>query len=300
MGWRDEIAKTLLRGAPMQGPSVAAPAARRTDLPTRAYHGTDVVFPAFENRPVDYMLDRAIGTHVAKDPALSSTFADRWIKPGTAWEGPTVIGSPHVIPLRIPAEDKFLQVVQPRHDVTLPTTPLWRSVMHDEHAVERMTAKAAYQQDPDLLARYLEHARNVPGYEAVPMSRGLAAGETRTLEGQPYNLDRLISNYGGKPYMQPDRELMIDLARKQWEGQGYKGLRYINTSPQEAGARGVKDPTSYIVFNPRDMRSEFARMDPAKAWSSDLMSGVAGAVAFPAIGGLAAQDTYRGVEDGAR
>jgi hypothetical protein len=302
MGWREEIAKTLTRAAP-----AAPPAARRTDLPTQAYHGTNVVFPGFENQaPIPNFLDRALGTHVAKDPALASTFANRWIKkpnPRLDWYLDTKVeGSPHVLPLRIPAEDKFLQAVQPPipRDVEVPGLPEWRRVMMDENAITRMVAGEAYRQNPDMLARYLQQARALPRQEAVPLARDLAAGETRTLEGKPYDLNRFISNYMGTPYNQVDREAMVNLARQQWENQGYKGIRYINTSPSEAGARGVKDPTSYIVFNPANIRSEFARMDPAKAGSADLMSGVAGAVAFPAIGRLAAQDAYEEAPDAAR
>jgi len=200
--------------------------------------------------------------------------------------------SPHVLPLRIPAEDKFLQVVQPEVGLNPKLFPLWQRVMHDEAAVDRMVAGSAYRQDPDLLARYLNQARAIPEREATPMARAMAAGERVPLRDNQFNLDEFIQNYRGVPYNQGDRELMTDLARRQWEGQGYKGLRYINTAPKEAGAPGVKDVTSYIIFNPADIRSEFARMDPAKIGSADLMSGVAGAAALPFMGAYAAQDRY--------
>jgi hypothetical protein len=85
------------------------------------------------------------------------------------------------------------------------------------------------------------------------------------------------------------------LARQDWQKQGYAGLKYINTHPAEAGAPGVKDPVSYIVFDPKHLRSEFAQMDPAMAHSSDLLSGVLPPIAVGGgiMGSLAAGDRYQ-------
>jgi hypothetical protein len=151
MGARDAIAKLLV-------------GAKRTDLPTRAYHGTNKTFEAFENQPVGYMLDRGLGTHVAADPALASSFADRWIKD----KGPDyfsrwtkeVKGEPQILPLRIPAEDKFLPAVQHPYSYRTPEHAPWQAIDHDEYAIERMMSEAAYRKDPDMLARYLVEARS--------------------------------------------------------------------------------------------------------------------------------------------
>jgi hypothetical protein len=276
--------------------------ARRTDLPTRAFHGTNKVFPGFVNQPVDYMIDPALGTHAAADPALASSFADRWIKPATYYNNDySVGGNPHVIPLRIPAEERFLQADQPRYESARPDTPLWKSVLSDQTAIERMAAESAYKQDPDLLARYLQLGRAMWPADAFPMARALASGETREIGGVPHDLKRLISNYGGKPFEKSDRATMVDLARKQWQDQGYAGIRYINTAPMEAGAPGVKDPTSYIIFDPKNIRSEFAQFDPRKIGSTNLLAGVGGAaVATPVMSELMATDRYRGDHGRAR
>jgi hypothetical protein len=294
MGWRENIAKALIN---------TVSGGKRTDLPTKVYHGTNKTFEAFENRPVDYMLDRGLGTHVAKDPALASTFADRWIKD----KGPDyfsrwtkeVKGEPQVYPLRVPGEEKFLQLDQPRRGSLIEGEPAWRGIMHDEHAVERAMADAAYRKDPEMLTRYLVEARAMKPDDAAAISRALVAGERPMIEGRPSNLQEFLANFGGKPYNDADRQRMTDLARQHWEDQGYAGLRYINTSPTEAGAKGVADPTSYIVFNPASIRSEYAAMSPAAAFDPHLLGSVAaGAVGTGAAvanwppGEVAATDKY--------
>ena len=51
---------------------------------------------------------------------------------------------------------------------------------------------------------------------------------------------------------------MARIARQSWQNQGYKGLRYTNTSPMETMPEaGVKVPTSYVVFDPKDAAPRF-------------------------------------------
>lgn len=275
MSWRDLIAKAI------------------TDLVTPAYHGTNKTFSAFKAQPVDWMLDRGLGTHVAKDPALASSFAERWMKPAqTIWQQDTMKGEPQIYPLMIPHESRFKQLPQPLvRDNWIDDVPQWKKVMHDEWAVERAMADAAYRRDPDMLERYLREARQYDPAVAQSSARTMAEGGTaRTPEGD-YDLPRFLGNYGGRPYNDADRALMTETARKAWQDEGYAGLRYINTSPNEAGAKGVTDPTSYIVFDPKDIRSRFAAFDPAQRNSSELLAGLAAVSALP-IGALAAQDAF--------
>jgi hypothetical protein len=271
VGLRDSVANMLARAA-------RESYTPRTDLPTRAYHGTGAVFPEFkyeaELNQIDplFAIDRALGPHAARDPAIASHFADRHIKLGMPFGE-----QPHVIPLRIPAEEKFLQVEQPilkaRENI-----PLWQRVANDEQSVEKMAARQAYSRDPDLLTRYVQNRTGATLADARSRAMALLEGESVKVGQKKRTLDEVIDQYGGRPYSPNDRLTMANIARKAWQDQGYEGLRYINTAPWEAGAPGVKDPTatSYIIFDPRNMRSEFAKFDPKMAWSRDLMSGLAG------------------------
>jgi hypothetical protein len=306
--------QAMARQAPAVERALAQGEPVRTDLPTPAYHGTRAVFPEFkyltELNPDEGIttIDAALGPHAAKDPAIASSFvktvADFSDDPGyIAWAKAAGVKvpeqKPHIIPLRIPAEEKFLQAEQPlfggyaQRSPLDEHIPLWQRVASDAHLIARMAAKEAYTREPDLLTRYLQEARNRPAAEALSEARALAAGERVSLHGsEPKTLDEFLKGYGGVPQNDPDRKAMVDIARKAWQDKGYEGIRYINTAPGEAGAPGVKDPTAtgYIIFDPRKMRSEFARFDPRMMHSRDLMTGVAGA---GVMGGLAAQDQYR-------
>jgi hypothetical protein len=197
-----------------------------------------------------------------------------------------------VVPAVIPHESKFLEVPQPRYDWAKPDTPAWQAAQTDARAVEIMAAKVAYRRDPALLARYISESRNVPLDEAARHADAMAAGKSAAIHGRDYDLSRFLDNYGGQPYNDADRKVLADTARQAWQEQGYAGLKYVNTAPLEMSF-GAKDPTSYIVFNPKDIRSQFARFDPAKADSSNLLSSVAGMAAVPAgIGALVDQSSY--------
>jgi hypothetical protein len=298
MGARDAIAKLLVG------------AAKRTDLPTDAYHGTRRVFDAFKQWPVKeaYTIDRALGTHVAKDPALSSSaFADTGLHPADynkmtveAYENINEV--PHVIPVKIPAESRFLQadqpIVRPQRNIVNPITgnavvdvndPLWRRVRTDTSAIENMAGYEAYTRDPDLLKAALERGRNMPSDEARAVSRALVAGEKATISGAEQDLPYFLRNYGA-PVGDDIKQHVTDTARKSWEGKGYAGIRYINTAPMEAGAAGVTDPTSYLVFSPSNIRSRFAQFggDPESLVSPNLLRGAA----FAPVGAGVMGETY--------
>ncbi len=281
MSWRDRVAKMLAQGVPV-----------RTDLPTPAYHGSNTGFSRFMRTPVDDVnLDRGLGIHAAKDPALASSFADR------AMTKMSDEVAPQVYPIAIPGEDKFLQVRQPiMPNYTRNTElPMWQRVAMDERAIERMMAESAFRQDQDVFARYLVEARAMKPRTAERAASEMVKGGTVPMEGANYNLDRFIKNFGGRPYNYQDRKAVTELSRQDWEDQGYKGLRYINTSPTEAGAKGVVDPTSYVVFDPANIRSQFAKFGttPRSLSTNDLLAGVAGMAAVPAgIGALVDQSTY--------
>jgi hypothetical protein len=281
MSWRARIAKALAAGQPV-----------RTDLSTPGYHGTGNVFIGFENQPISktHMIDTALGTHVGKDPLLASGFADRFINQTPRSPADYQVRmekTPNVIPLAIPGEDKFLQAVQPRYEGREKAKPEWRHVLTDQRAIEIMAAQKAYQQNPELLERYLMEARMQPAKEAIGNARAMVRGDRVPMEGREYNLEELTRNFGGMPYNAADKQAMVDTARDAWSKEGYKGIRYINTAPLEAGAFGVKDPTSYVVFDPKNIRSQFAKFDPAKMDSNDLLAGIAGATAVPVGMGVA-------------
>jgi len=276
MSWRDRIAKIIASGG-------------RSDLPPPAYHATKENFSAFRHTPDTYTtVDRSLGPHFAKDPALSNSFVMKYLN------GPTneAVEGGRVIPAVIPHESKFLDVPQPRYQWATADTPAWKAAQTDQRAIEIAASKLAYQRDPALLGRYLAESRRLPPDEAARLGAEMSQGKTVRIQDRDYDLDSFLNNFGGQPYNDADRKALVDAARSAWQDQGYAGLRYINTSPQEM-AFGAKDPTSYVVFDPKNVRSRFAKFDPANVSSGDLLGSVAALSTVPiGIGAFTAQDSY--------
>jgi hypothetical protein len=290
MGWRERIIKTL----------VDATTGKRLDLPTDAYHGSrNFRGQEFKTFPVDQSgtIDRSLGPHFAKDPALSSEgFAglpydyNKWL---------TDPDKSQVLPVRLPPEEAFLKAIQKDHFPQDDYMPLWKRLQTDTNAIETMAAHEAYKAEPDFLQYTLEKTRKIPKDEARALSRAFVQGESARLPGDEKirSLHDTISNYNLLPHGDDNKQRVVDLARDAWKGQGYAGIKYINTAPLEAGAHGVKDPTSYIVFDPKDIRSRFANMagDPASLASRDLLRGaVAAPIGLGGMGSLFDESKYEG------
>jgi hypothetical protein len=200
----------------------------------RAYHGTKTPgFDKFKKPDEDYMIDRMLGTHVAKDPEIANTFTGKSeFSFGRKVEG----AAGGVYPVTIPHDAKFLNA-----------DPVKGAF--DQTKIERMVMKTAFEKDPELLARYLEDARAVPKEDAVKLANDMVAGKKVTLptDGPDYDLDRFISNFGGKPYRVADRAKAVEIFKKDAQDNGYAGIKYTNTSPGETA--NAKDKTSYIIFD---------------------------------------------------
>ena len=56
--------------------------------------------------------------------------------------------------------------------------------------------------------------------------------------------------------------------------EGFDSIKYLNRHENNL-IRSQGDPYSYIILDPKDLRSPNAKFDPAKAGSADLLSGIA-------------------------
>lgn len=239
------------------------------------YHGTRT--PTFERFRVGSedgnfsTIDRELGVHVAKDPRISDTFISSDIAPSKGG----------MYPLRIPEDSKFLEVPQgtakgswkvtgtegveyfpnkAAAQAAIDANPVLKErgvepkrtphheLEFDSSAVERLVMEHVYKKDPEMLARYLEQARRVPPKEAKEAAEYLSQGYMADWGEGAYNLSNFIRNFAGRPYNKADQVAAVDMFRKDMQAQGYEGLKYINTAPDET--RNAKDATSYIVFDP--------------------------------------------------
>lgn len=211
-----------------------------------AFHGTTKTFDKFHaGDPTEFMLDRALGPHFAKDPEIANSFVIDRINGRDV--GPKEGG--RIIPVVLPSDEHFIQPDQPRFDWAKdnPSLKDYEARPSDQNVIEHMIAREGYQKDPALLERYLEQARAMPADKAVEVARDLVAGKTADIDGGS-TLDRFLNNYGGRPYNDADRARIVELGKQALIDKGYAGIKYINTSPMENAT--ATNPTSYIVFNP--------------------------------------------------
>ena len=215
-----------------------------------AFHGTVHAFTKFNSGdPTEFMIDRALGPHFARDPEIANSFVINRVNGSDvdAKEGG------RIIPVVLPPDEKFIQPDQPKFDWAKdnPNLKEWEARPSDQNVIEKMVAKEGYMKDPALLARYIEQSRAMPADKATQIARDLVAGKaayTETSNGKPMDLGRFLENFGGRPYNDADRQRLVELGKQALVDKGYAGIKYINTSPMENAT--AKDPTSYIVFNP--------------------------------------------------
>ncbi len=224
-----------------------------------AFHGTTKSFEKFSRgNPTEFMLDRALGPHFAKDPEIANSFVIERVNGRDV--GPKEGG--RIIPVVLPSDEHFLQTEQPRFDwakdnPNLDKTPgsatgerlkEYEARPSDQSVIEQMVGEEGFKKDPAILERYLEQARNIPADEAPKIAAALTSGKTAFVDGKDRDLHSFVQNVGARPYNDADRARLVELARQSWEDKGYAGIKYINTSPMENAT--ATNPASYIVFNP--------------------------------------------------
>ena len=194
------------------------------------------------------MLDRMLGVHVAADPEIANRFVTNRVN----GRDESAKNGGRILALQLDAS-KFVQVPQE----TYPSG----SLQSDQDAVEKEVAERGFKADPSILARYLVEARGEKKDDATRLAQDLVNGKTVKLriENKPTDLAKFLRNYGGKPYNSADRQLIVDLARKSWQDEGWQGLKYVNTAPDEIA--GVENKECYIVFDPKMLKSGFVKAD---------------------------------------
>jgi hypothetical protein len=192
---------------------------------------------------------------------VSNTFTEGYGRPGEYQTGG------HVIPVRIPDEAEMLRVAQRRYPET-------GALETDSRAIANAANVEAWKQRPTLLQSWLTKQHAMSPADVTRVADDLLAGRSVPIRegGDAATLMQHLQNYGSS--VGADVHTVADLARKAWQDQGYKGLIYENTAPDEI--RHALDRTSYIVFDPAHVRSRFAAFDPANIGRAGLMGSLAG------------------------
>jgi hypothetical protein len=239
--------------------------------PQTVYHGSkEAGFSEFKlpDAAKEFMMDRLVGVHVAKDPELAVHFTEKessgeWGAPKEQYKGGVYI-------LEIPPPEKFHEVEQkllPYVESGTPKTP--KNVETDQTVIGNMAYQSAFRQDPAIFQRYLEGRWRLKPEEALAAATDILAGKPHSLslvrQGKPIvgledytKADGVLSINGSAPQQIADRASSRELFVNEMKGKGYAGLKYLNTSPMETA--GVKDPTSFVVFDPKDIKFKYHKL----------------------------------------
>ncbi len=206
-----------------------------------AYHGTVHNFSQFMVPKENYMLDRELGIHLAKDPNIAHSFIE--LRTNGRLDGYKDNG--RIIKGTIPEDHEFYEIPQPMYPHAVDTDwPLSKKVKTDQAAIETEIAVHGFANNHDLLVKHLKTARGMDESEAQNTALHINSNQTEAR--------KFFNNYGGRPFDQKDRGILVKAAIKKWQSLGYKGVRYINTSPMET--MNATDFTSYVVFDPNDIK----------------------------------------------
>lgn len=243
--------------------------ARQLGYKTDAYHGTQspVDFTEFSSGPVyDEMgelrvggsgqdLTAYMGPHFAKEPSVANKFAEN---KGATWLESRYVDQPKPRVLPVKLRGRFKTGVS---DADLQADALAGKSNHPEveEVINRKADDLGIEPD-ELYSKYDEDAsfRHEVNGEAID------------------NTSR---------YDEPDWEIAQDLAHQYVEAlkrKGYSGIAYQNT---------VEGGTSYVVFDPKNVRSRFAAFDPSQKNSANILASIVGLYA----GAKAAQPTISAV-----
>ena len=219
--------------------------------PLTVYHGSQHEFSQFK-KPDDYeyMPDRALGIHVAKDPKLAATFT-------SSNYGQETKGS--VYKMHAPPEHKFHTLHQPlQTDKTHPG--YGKPENYDQTSFDKEIYKHAFTHKPEMFHRHLQSRWNMEPGEAKEHATKILNNEPTklpTAHRHVKGIDDYIDYEGSpKPYDKEDKAEGVRMYRKHLQKQGFVGVKYQNTSPNET--KDKPDPTCYVLFNHRHLKNSYS------------------------------------------
>jgi len=210
------------------------------------------------------MLDRMIGPHFAKDPKVANKFAEGLYRtnPSHLYDemgNPSIWGKP-----QIPQGGNVRRAFIPDELYTVPQ-PKYTSgnlmsgkLMSDQYAIGSDIARKVFPERKDLFINWFTRARNSTEKVAEDVWNKIKHGESVMIGDTPYNnVGDIVAEYDAGLHMLSENlrpgvvQHYKDIMRKQ----GYKGIKYQNTSPQEVLKGEGKE--TYIPFDIEDIKPTF-------------------------------------------
>jgi GNAT superfamily N-acetyltransferase len=252
--------------------------------PRVLFHGTRADFNEFEVSD-DGLVNETMGVHVAKDPKLTDAFSVGTYAASSAWsEGEDAVKTRSKDGHRIPDMIKpggntkpvFVKMEKPY------IMPNYGSM--DQHNIRIDVFDKVFREDKNAFIHFATSTRNVSPEEAEDAYERLSRNEpieNGNLSVPQSYIDEYGSGFAGfasnySPEFAPDYK---GKDWKNWAGkrykeimvsQGYDGIIYENTSGNEVGHDGKIDHTSYIVFDPKNIKSATGNEGKFNPESADI------------------------------
>ena len=254
--------------------------------PLKLYHGTTKDFDQFgspnalkggTSANASGPIDRRIGSHVARDPAVSNSFTRQGVV-----SGDTLPGS-RVLPVRL-----WLRGVHHVESGHSDQDAIWKDALHrlldsDTPDARDLFARMSVAANDSMGGGYKDKGRDYQVYSnahtahanGLPFNypeghRDGSAQDYFMKDGNPLSPSRFIANKVTSGMFGLPQELQDEIVNKYREGlqkDGYDAIRYENTAPMEvrhvpeAEHRQI-NPDSYIVFDPRRIKGYFGKSQP--------------------------------------
>jgi hypothetical protein len=200
-----------------------------------------------------------MGAHFALEPGPANKFAEgrgaSWMK-ARVIEGAGDGAGGRVLPVKV--RGKFKEFA----DDDAVQAYIYRQPVNSDDVEEAIMQRVDY--DEDAASALFSQYENSPTFREE-INRDV--------------MDTLMreSDDGGREFA----DELGSAARMKLEEQGFDGFRHKNT---------VEGGTAVAVFDPKNIRSRFAKFDPRKADSGDIMAGVGGLSAAALAAGLLAHE----------
>jgi len=256
--------------------------------PARVYHGSSKVFlpkDIYMGEHEFMMMDRMIGAHFASDPEIANTFsAPKWeesfapaggsqLEKGEVWydkrTGEPLIRGGNIMPLKV--DIKNAKVIDQKYYGERAKDNITKT---DQLAIAGDIINETMTDNKEMFVKWARKLRAVSETEAGIMYDKLKAGESLSSKeygvnkfdpNDPYytdsfppnfsNVAKFISNFDSQlmGLTMEEKHQLVKQYREILKSQGYDGIRYENTAPNEI--KNAKDKTTWIAFDRKQVKS---------------------------------------------
>lgn len=229
--------------------------------------------------------DAILGTHVSETPEIANKFAEDVYKRQPRAFGRDASGMLRE-DLALKPGDAGGRVLKLHADIRNPKV-IDQTRKYAEHSDQYAIAADLWDtvgNDKSLFVAWAERARNITKKEAEDLfeklSKGMGDAEGHFPRVTP---GEYIADHDSAGFLLPkegpySKVAVAKMYKKKLKEQGYDAIKYQNTAPLET--RGVRNKTSYIVFEPTQLKSATGNRGTFDPTNPSIIAGLGGAAAL--------------------